>query len=172
MANITLRLSTGSAATTNSNPNLSLGGQMATNAEALITTSNTSLNNLWDDITKAENFNGTVNYRCVYIHNDTVAIGELFADGEVFINGVPFATFELGVGTKNVAAPIIVDEESAPGGISFSSPTDLAPLLLMAVSNVLDPNDFIPLWIKRTAANIAGSGTVTDTLNLRVRGTE
>ncbi len=172
MANIILRLSTGGAGTTNSNAKASLGGQMATNAEAIITTSNTTLNNLFDDVTKAENFNGTTDYRCVYIHNDTSNVSEIFANGEAYLNGGSYASIQIGVGVRNAVAPTIANENTAPSGITFSSPTSAAALALMSGTNQLDAEDFIALWIKRTASNISGSGTVTDSIPLSIRGVE
>lgn len=172
MANIVLRLSTGGAGTTNSNPAQALGGEMATNAEAIITTSNTTINNLFDNITKAENFAGTTDYRCVFIHNNTAVAGEIFANGVVYISGSPLATFQVGVGAKNLAAVTIANELTAPSGITFTSPTLASPRVLLASNNILNPGDYISIWLKRTANNINGSGTVTDSLPLVVKGTE
>jgi hypothetical protein len=172
MANIILRLSTGGSGTTNSNPANSLGGQRATNPEAIITTSNTNLNNLFDDITKAENFNITTDYRCVYIHNDTTNPAEIFANGEVYLNGGSYATIQVGVGVKGAVAVTIANENAVPAGITFSSPTSAAPLPLMSGTNQLNQGEFIALWIKRTANNISGSGTVTDSIPLSIRGVE
>lgn len=174
MANIVIQLSTGSAsATTNSDPTQSLGGNMATNPEATITTSNTSLNNLWSNITKAQNFAGTTDYRCVYVYNNDSTSGDIFANGQLYLSGSPLATFQVGlVSAKNTAAGVIANSNTAPSGITFSSPTSGSPLTLMSGTNVLNPNDYIGLWIKRTANNITGSGTVTDALNLVVTGTE
>ncbi len=173
MANIVLRLSTGGVGTTNSNPANALGGAMATNPEAVITTANTSLNNLWDNVTKAENFAGTTDYRCVFIHNDTATPGAIFASGVLYKTGTTLATFQFGLqSTKNTAAVTIANELAVPSGITFSSPTVGSPLALLATSNVLNPGDYIGLWIKRTASGITGSGTVTDSLSLVVSGTE
>lgn len=174
MANIVLRLSTGTTSgSSNSNPANSTGGNMATNPEAVITTSNTTLNNLWDNITKAENFAGTTDYRCVFIHNDTSTVGALFASGQVYISGSSLASFQIGMAaTKNTATVTIADENTAPSGITFSTPTSGSPLPLMSSANTLNPGDYIAMWIKRTANNITGSGTVTDALNLVISGTE
>ena len=166
MANIILRLSGGPS---NTVANASLGGSMSTDAGAIITTANTSINNLWDDITKSENFNGTTEYRCVYIHNDTATPGEIYASGEIYISGSPYATIQVGVGTKGATAPTIANETTAPSGVVFSSPTSGAPLSLGAD---LDPGEYISVWIKRTANNISGTGTVTDSIPLTVRGVE
>ena len=169
MANIVLRLSTGGAGATNSNPNAAMGGSMATNTEAVITTASTSLNNLFDDVTKAENYNGTTDYRCVYVHNDTLAPGEIFASGEVYIAGTPYADVQIGLGTKNSTAPTIGDENTSPSGVSFTAPNSGAALSLGSDFN---PGDAIPLWIRRTANNIAGTGTVTDSIPISIRGVE
>lgn len=173
MANIILRLSTGnSSVTTNTNPNAALGGQMGVNDEAKILTSNNSLNNLFDDINKAENFAGTTDYRCVYVHNDTAEVGALFANSEIFLTGTSYASIELGVepAGKNSVTVTAADENTAPTGIVFSAPSDSSPLQLSATQ--LDPGDWIAMWIKRTANNISGTGTVTDTISLSVRGVE
>lgn len=166
MANIVLKLSGGIS---NTNPNASLGGVMSQDSQANITTSNTSLNNLFDDISKSENFNGTTDYRCVYISNDTINAGEIFASGEVYISGTPYADIQIGVGTKNATAPTIGDENTVPSGVSFSTPSSGSPLSLGAD---LDPGDYIALWIRRTASNISGTGTVTDSIPITVRGVE
>jgi hypothetical protein len=173
MANIELRLSTGGAGTTNSTPANSIGGNMATNPEAIINTSNTTLNNLWNNVSKTDNFNGVTTYRCVYIHNDTATSGDIFANGTAYMTGSPLATFTLGlVATKNTAAGTIADEHTAPSGITFTAPTSGSPLALLSSSNVLNPGDYIGLWLKRVDNNITGSGSVTDTQNISINGTQ
>ena len=170
MANIVLRLSTGNTtSTSNSDPNQSLGGNMATNAEAVITPADTRLNNLFDNISKLENANGTTDYRCVFIHNDTTTAGAVFSDGAIFLQGLTKATIELGIGAIGTTAAVIPDENTAPAGITFSAPSATSPLYLPAA---LNPGDAIPLWIKRTANNIAGAGTITDIISIVVRGVE
>ena len=166
MANIVLKLSGG---VSNALPNSSLGGVMSSDAGAAITTSNTGLNNLFDNITKSENFNGTTDYRCVYIHNDTINAGDIFASGEVFISGTPYADIQIGVGVKNATAVTVANENTTPSGISFSAPASGTPLSL---GSDLDPGDYIALWIRRTANNISGTGTVTDSIPITVRGVE
>lgn len=172
MANTILRLSCGSIGTTTSNgPNNSLGGNMGTDSNAIITTANTTLNNLFDNISKLENGNGTTDYRCVFIHNDTVVQGEVFANGVLFLQGSPKATVEVGVGPKGTVDEIIASETTAPVGITFTQPTEGAPLQ-MSGDDILNPGEAIPLWIKRTANNVAGAGTITDIISLVVRGIE
>jgi hypothetical protein len=173
MANIILRLSTGDASVSSvTNPNASLGGQMGINDEAKILTSNNTLNNLFDDVTKAENFAGTTDYRCVYVHNDTASVGQLFANSEVYLTGSSYADIQIGVepAGKSVVTTTIATENDAPSGISFSSPSESVPLTLSSAQ--IDPTEWVALWIKRTASNISGTGTVTDTISLSVRGVE
>ena len=175
MANIVLRLSTGSTSSSTSNGGVnSLGGKMGTDAAAVITTSNTTLNNIFDDITKSQNAAGTYDYRCVFIHNNTSDAAQTFSGGELFVNGSPLAEFSFSVaGAKNNDAVTIPNDTTEPAGIaSWGSATTLAPLALMASNNVLGAGEYIYVWIRRRANNVSGVGTVTDTLPLAVRGSE
>lgn len=146
---------------------------MGLDAAAVITTANTSLHNLFDRISKLENSTGTTDYRVVYIHNDTAVPGEVFANGRIYLQGSPKANITIGVGIKNNDAntPISADENTAPFGITFSSPTESSPLIISG-DEILNIGDNIPVFIKRTANNVAGSGTITDVIPLVVRGIE
>jgi len=168
MANILLRLTGGS---NNVAPDSSLGGAMGTNSGAKIETTNTNLNNLFDNISKLENSDGTTDYRCIMIHNDTVTSGEVFANGAVFLEGEPKALVKVGFGSYNTSAVTIANENTTPSGITFSAPTEAAPLLFPS-NEQLDPGEYLALWIERTAQNVAGAGTVTDIITLVVRGIE
>lgn len=175
MANIILRLSTGSTSSTTSNGgNSSLGGKMGQDTAAIITTSNTTLNNLFDDITKSQNAAGTYDYRCVYIHNNTVDTSQTFSGGELFVNGTTLAEFSFYVApAKNSDAVTVVNDTVEPSGVSsWVTATSALPLQLMASNNVLGAGEYIYVWIRRRANNITGVGTVTDTLPLAIRGSE
>lgn len=175
MANIILRLSTGStSSSTSSGGSNSLGGKMGTDAAAVITTSNTTLNNLFDDITKAQNAAGTYDYRCVFIHNNTADVAQTFSGGELFVNGTPLAEFSFSMSSaKNSDAVTIPNDTTEPSGIgSWTTATSIAPIALMASNNVLAAGDYIYVWIRRRANNVTGVGTVTDTLPLGIRGSE
>lgn len=164
MANIQLRLSGGTA---NVNAGASLGGPMSTSQNGII--SSAQLNNLFDNISKAENFAGTTDYRCFYVHNDTVTVGQIYASGEVYLGNTPLAIFEFGVGDVNTVAPSIVTESVIPVGVTFFTTSAASPL---AFSATLDPGDFVPVWVRRTADNILGAGSVTDTFTIVVKGVE
>ncbi|MDB4533390.1 hypothetical protein N9242_00860 [Vicingaceae bacterium] len=171
MANIILRLTTGSAGTTSTGANGSIGGAMGTDAGAIITTANTSLNNLFDNISKLENNDGTTDYRCIMIHNDTLTSGEIFATGSIFLEGSPKADISIGLGDYNVNAEVLTNENTVPADIIFSQPTEAFPLAFPGGAQ-LDANEYIELWVKRTAQNVAGAGTITDIITVVVRGVE
>lgn len=175
MANIVLRLSTGSTSSSTSNGGVnSLGGKMGTDAAAVITTSNTTLNNIFDDITKSQNASGTYDYRCVYIHNNTTDAAQTFSGGEIFVNGTPLCEFSFSVASaKNNDAVTITNDTTEPSGISsWDTATSTSPLVLMSSNNVLQAGEYIYVWIRRRANNVSGVGTITDTLPLAVRGSE
>jgi hypothetical protein len=178
MANIVLRLSGGA---TNTVANDSLGGVKSLEGAAEITTSDTTLNNLFDNVSKAENFAGDTNYRCIYIEN--IAGSGTFSNGEVYLTGTPLADIAVGFGPEgdggiDETAELVADETTAPAGVAFSQPTDLVPLsfpsyaLVQAGDTTLGEGSYIALWIRRIADNIPGSDTVTDTIGLSVRGVE
>lgn len=175
MANIVLRLSTGSTSLQTSNGgNSSLGGKMGTDSAAMITTSNTTMNNLFDDITKSQNAAGTYDYRCVYLHNNTSDTNQTFSGGEIFVNGTTIADFSFFIApSKNTDASVIPNDTTEPSGIgAWVTAPSSSPLPLLSSNNVLNAGDYIYIWIRRRANNVTGIGTVSDTLPLAVRGAE
>ena len=117
-ANIQLRLSGGAA---NIDPDASLGGAMSTVTGGIISISNTNLNNLFDNISKTENLDETVDYRCVYIQNT----GDALNGVEIYLTGntATDAWVSLGVIEKDdeeagilgdYEAQTILDEETDP----------------------------------------------------------
>ncbi|RLA68507.1 MAG: hypothetical protein DRQ78_00025 [Epsilonproteobacteria bacterium] len=175
MANIVLRLTSGSGSDTATEPNASLGGAMGTNVGAVITTASTTLNNLFDNISKLENSDGIVDHRCIMIHNDTAISGAVFAGGSVYVDEAANtkAGIQIGFGsaTKNTPETIIADEKNVPAGVVFGSHTS-GNALTFPTDMVLNPGDYLGVWIRREAQNVSGSGTVTDIINLVVRGVE
>lgn len=236
-ANLRLSLSGGVA---NVDPDLSIGGDMSTAEGGRITTSSVGLNNLFDNISKAENAAGTTDYRAVYLHN--FGNGP-FSSTELYLSTDPYANVEIGIqengesysyattsdGTvgpytvpdsgiiitevkvNNVVktltthytvsgsditfinphqgvladdievaytkspvgqtAVTIANENTAPAGVSFSTPDEGAPLVL-GLDGIIPVDGKIVIWIKRTATEVIGLGTITDTIGLVVRGTQ
>lgn len=176
MANIILRLSTGTLSSqANTNPVRSLGGKMSLDAGAIINDSNTTMNNLFDDVTKAQNYQGSTEYRCVYIHNDTADTSQTVSAMKIYVEAGSKATVEIALGAKNTDAPVITgesDPSSVLTGVSFSAPSSTFKLNITTGSEVFNAGDKIPLWIKRTVSNIIGSGVIQDTIGIVIEGIE
>ena len=175
MANIVLKYSTGSSSSTTANGQASsLGGKMGRNQSAVITTGSTISNNLFDDITKTQNANSAYDYRCFYIHNDTTDVTQTFTGGEIFLNNTPLTEIDFFVSdTKNVFADPIANDTVEPTGVSsWTSATSVSPLPLLASNNVLNAGDYIFFWVRRKATNTQGSGLITDSIHILIRGAE
>jgi hypothetical protein len=115
-------------------------------------------NDLFDDISAAENAASTVDYRCVFVHNtnaanamqNTVAyLSAEVAGGASIAIGVD-TTAASALGSAAAQALSIANETTAPVGVTFSSPTSAGagiPLGSIAVGQVR------AFWVRRTAAN-------------------
>lgn len=172
-SDIKYRLSTksGSAGdtTAQSDPDASLGKYISTTEMDLQTT----LNNLFDDVSGDENAAQDVEYRCVFVLNGhatlTLQAAKLWL-ASVVSGGADIAIGldPTGVVDKDQAtaqAEEVADEGTAPSGVSFSTPTtktgglsigDIAPGYCQAI------------WLRRTATNSAAQNN--DGATLRVEG--
>jgi hypothetical protein len=150
-----LSVTTGSAGNTTAqgNVNNSLGKYISTTE----ITDNT-LNNLFDDISGAENAASTVDYRCLFIHNSHASITALTCLLWIQSEVSGGASIAIGLDT-NGAVPIgqssaqavtIANETTAPSGVTFSTPTSSGTGLSIGS---LQPGYCIGVWIRRTAAN-------------------
>lgn len=117
-------------------------------------------NDLFDDVSGAENAASTVDYRCIFIHNSNGA--------NVLENAVAYLSAEVGggaaiaIGVDPTAASVIAsgstqavtvaNETTAPAGVAFSSPTTVGAGL--SLGNI-PAGQCKALWIRRTAANTA-----------------
>ena len=135
--------------------------------------SGTSLNNLFDDVSGAENEASDVEYRCLFIHN---AHGSLTLQGAViYIYSEVSGGTAVALGVDTTAASAIgsssaelevADESTAPAGVSFStSCVSLATALSMG--NIA-AGQCKAVWVKRTAAKTAA--VAADGMVLRVSG--
>jgi hypothetical protein len=149
-----------SGGASNSDPALALGG-------AKSSTSFTT-NAIFDDVSSAEAAAGDTEYRCVYVHN---AHGSLTLQGaKVWIHAnTPSAdtTVAIALGGEglNGTAETVANENTAPSGETFSSPTDFAGGLTIGD---LAPGQHYPVWVRRTIN--AGAASTTDTWTIRVQG--
>lgn len=132
----------------NADPNASLGGARSTTAWA-----GGVIRDLFDDVSGDENAASDVEYRCVYIRNEhatlTATAGKLWLLSEV--SGGTTLAIALTTSAKNANAEgPVANENTAPTGPTFTAPTTKgAGITIPDLSN----NDFIAVWIRRTAAN-------------------
>ncbi|MBU2025327.1 MAG: hypothetical protein ABIC19_00625 [Patescibacteria group bacterium] len=152
-----LKLSGGAA---NSDPNASLGG--AVSSEDI--TDNT-LNNLFDDVLGDEHLAGDINYRCVFIKNNSA---ETAYNVKVWIeSNTTGEDSEIQIGEEAAGgSPVqeIADEDTAPSAISFSTADGQANALVLGD---MAAGAVYAIWIKRIVS--AGSTPqANDTAQLEV----
>ena len=152
---IQYRLSGGAS---NSDPALSLGGVK----------SSTAASNYFDDVSSAEASAGDTEYRCVYVHNAHATLTLIGA--KVFIQtNTPSSDTDVAIGlgssTINGTEQTVVDESTAPSGVSFSAPTTFTGGL--AIGD-LAAGAHKAVWVRRTVN--AGAAAYADSFTLRVQG--
>lgn len=133
----------------------SLGDQISTTQWA-----GGSANDLFDDISGAENAASTVDYRCIFVHNNnganTLENAVVYLSAEV-AGGANIAvgadtTAASAIGSGSAQALTVANETTAPAGVTFSSPTTAGTGV--ALGNI-PSGQCKAFWIRRTAANSA-----------------
>ena len=153
-----LSIKTGTAGNSlpQTDPNASLGKYISTTQ-----ISATALNNLWDDVSGAENAASDVEYRCWFVHNSHASLTLQGAVAYIFSEVAGGASVALAVDTTpasaissaSAQALSVADENTAPAGLTFSS-------VCVDINTALALGD-IPagyckaIWERRTAANTA-----------------
>jgi hypothetical protein len=156
-SDIKYRLSGGAA---NTDPAASLGGVKSNTTDAAST--------IFDDVSSAEASAGDVEYRCIYVHNNH---GSLTLQGpKIWIQTqTPSATTDvaIGLGTSavNGTEQTVANENTAPSGVSFTSPADFAGGLALTD---LAAGAHKAVWVRRTIN--AGTAAAADSFTLRVQG--
>jgi hypothetical protein len=159
-ADIEVHLSGG---TGNTDPNAALGGARSTAGGGVVAEALTA-NSIFDDVTGAEETAGDTEYRCVYLRN----VGDQTAENiKVWLTDTAdsgtIIAIALGGEGVNGTAETIANENTAPSGESFSTPTTegggLAPANIPA-------SQHYPLWFRRTIT--AATGASNDTFTLSV----
>jgi len=160
-SDIKLKLSTKSGAAGNSlaqaNPNASLGKYIST-TEIVTATSN----NLFDNVSGAENAASAVDYRCIFVHNSHASID--LENAGIYISSQVSGGTVLAIAIDDIAASAIgassaqafvaTNETTDPdaGVGAFSSPTSSGTALSLGTI----PFGFCrAVWVRRTAANTA-----------------
>jgi hypothetical protein len=150
-------IKTGAAGnTTPSAAGTSLGKYVSTSAWA-----GGGANDLFDDVSGAENAASTVDYRGIFVHNNNGA--NTYQNAVVYISAETAGGASIALATDNVAASalgsssaqadLIANETTAPSAVSaFSSPTTAGTGLSLGSIPVAQVKGF---WVRRTAANTA-----------------
>lgn len=133
----------------------SLGDQVSTTQWA-----GGAANDLFDDVTGAENAASDVEYRCIFVHNTNAAnvlenavvylSAETAGGASIAVGADPTAASA--VGSASAQAVTVADENTAPAGVTFSSPTTAGAGVALGNIGVGQVKAF---WIRRTAANTA-----------------
>lgn len=170
-SDILFKYSTTAGTAGNSNPGTAAGSL----GKYISTTEITSgvLNNLFDDVTGDENAASDVEYRCFFVHNNHGSL--TWQNVVVWINaevagGADTAiavdtTAASAIGSASAQALEIADEDTAPSGLTFSSPTSKGTGL--AVGDI-QAGYCKAIWVRRTATN--SSALSNDGATLRVEG--
>jgi len=135
--------------------------------------SGTALNNLFDDVSGAENEASDVEYRCIFVHN---AHASLTLQGAVVYlysqvsGGTSIAisvdtTAASAIAAAGAQALEVADESTAPLALVFTAPATLGTAL--SLGNIA-AGYCKAIWLKRTAANTAA--VANDGCVLRVSG--
>lgn len=148
-------------------PNLSLGEFMASTAWA-----GGVVHDLFDAVSGAENAASDVEYRCVFIHNDHATLSLTVAKVWMTAEVAGGASVSIGLdpaGAKaedsaTAQAAEIVNEGTAPAGVSFSEPGSYAAGLSIGT---LAAGQCYGVWIRRTCANTAAVANDGVTLNVQ-----
>jgi hypothetical protein len=159
---IILRYSVAAAAgntTASSAANSWQGDQISTTAWA-----GGSANDLFDDISGAENAASTVDYRCIFVYNSNGA--NTLQNAVVYLSAETAGGASIAVAADTTAASALASgstqaltattSETAPGGsvtgLSYSSPTTVGAGV--SLGNI--PSGQVKaFWVRRTAANTA-----------------
>lgn len=155
-----LSIKTGSAGNSGaqSDPNESLGKYISTTE-----LSGTALNNLFDNISGAENAASTVDYRCVFVHNSHGSL--TLQNAVVYLSAETAGGASIAIAVDTTAASAIgsssaqaleATSETSPGSsitsLSYSSPTTSGTGL--SLGNIA-AGSCRAFWVRRTAANTA-----------------
>lgn len=145
------------------------GGAMDTRVEGILPAIG-ELHNIFDEISKEENSNGSVDYRCIYVHNQTDSV-EPVSNLKVKILSQGTTQFELGPLAKNQQAEAITTENTAPQSVTFSDKSRMERsnpdgYLPFSEAVTLSPGESVGLWLKRVTKPSQGSGVLTEDLVL------
>lgn len=148
-----------SGGASNSDPLLSIGGAKSSVDVGA---------GLFDDVSSSEAAAGDVEYRCIYVHNAHATLP--LTNARIWIQTqTPSAdtsvALALGNAAVNATETAVANENTAPSGPSFSTPTDYASGI--AIGDI-PAGQHRAVWVRRTAS--AGAAVYADSFKLRVQG--
>lgn len=153
---IVYRLSGGGS---NTDPLLSIGGTKSSTAVG---------SDIFDDVLSAEAAAGDTEYRCIYVHNGHGSL--TYTDAKVWIqtntpSGDTSVEIALGNAAMNATETAVADEDTAPSGPSFSSPSSYAGGIALGD---IPAGQHRAIWVKRIVNSAAA--VYADSFTLRVQG--
>lgn len=122
----------------------------------------------FDTVTPAEGTAGDTEYRCLYVHNNH---GSLSLDNAVlWVSTSSLGTNQaiaIGLGTSavNGTEQTVANEDTAPSGVTFSTPTSKGAGI--ALGNI-PAGQHRAFWVRRTVT--AGAPASSNAFTLRVEG--
>lgn len=149
-ANFSRRLSGGAS---NAVGAASLGG--AKSSEVM----SAAVDALFDSVTPAQAAAGSVEHRCIYLHNGNAT--DAMVNAKVWISAnTPLAgtTLDIGVGAAavNATETAIANEAAVPAGVTFSAPADATAAL--ALGNI-PAGQHKAIWLRRTVTPGSGASS-------------
>jgi hypothetical protein len=120
----------------------------------------TAINDLFDDVSGDENAASDVEYRCIFVYNAHATLtwlGVVVWLSAETAGGANIAIAVDGIAASDIdAAPAqadqVANENTAPSGETFSSPTTKGAGLSIGD---LTPDQVRAIWVRRTATNSA-----------------
>ncbi len=105
------------------------------------------MNELFDDVTKDESWDGVTRYRCVYAKNNNASDTKRGMVLWIGSNTTGADTVSIGLDPAGAGgtAATVADENTAPAGVTFTAPTTKATGL--SIGN-LATSQVYPFWIK------------------------
>lgn len=151
----------GGAANTSANANL--GGAISTVGATTGTLEDNVANDLFDDVSSAQQASGVVEYRGIYIKNGHATL--TLQDARIYVTS--FAELDVGIAVEavNVTMATIANEATAPTSVTFAHPANYAAGTQINSTTGLAPAATRGVWVRRTILSGAASGTrSTETL--------
>lgn len=152
---IQYRLSGGAS---NADPNASLGG---------VKSSESWTPSMFDDVSAAEATVGSVEYRCIYIHNANATLSMIAPKAWISANTPsPSTSIAIGIGTSATGATeqTIANETTAPTGVVFSEPSTAETGISLGD---IPSGSHKAIWLRRTVN--ASTSAVADSYTIAVQ---